>query len=81
MEAYSFLFICCAFFTASFLKGLTGLGFSTICVAILAVFIDLKLAVPLVFIPSLSSDILVMIDAGRFVELVVAIKIDAQPMC
>lgn len=57
-----------AFFIASFLKGLTGLGFSTLCLGLLAVFIDLKLAIPLVFLPSLSSNLIVMVQAGRFVE-------------
>lgn len=57
-----------AFFIASFLKGLTGLGFSTMCLGLLALFIDLKLAIPLVFLPSLSSNLMVMVQAGRFVE-------------
>ncbi len=57
-----------AFFIASFLKGLTGLGFSTLCLGLLAVFIDLKLAIPLVFLPSLSSNLIVMVQAGRFLE-------------
>lgn len=57
-----------AFFIASFLKGLTGLGFSTLCLGFLAVFMDLKLAIPLVFLPSLCSNIMVMVEAGRFVE-------------
>ncbi len=57
-----------AFFIASFLKGLTGLGFSTLCLGFLAVFIDLKLAIPLVFLPSITSNIMVMVEAGRFFE-------------
>jgi len=57
-----------AFFAASFLKGLTGLGFSTLCLGFLAVFIDIKLAIALVFLPSLSSNIFVMVEAGRFFE-------------
>lgn len=55
-----------AFFIASFLKGLTGLGFSTLCLGFLAVFMDLKLAIPLVFLPSLSSNLMVMAEAGHF---------------
>lgn len=55
-----------AFFVASFLKGLTGLGFSTLCLGFLAIFMDLKFAIPLVFLPSLSSNIMVMVEAGRF---------------
>lgn len=57
-----------AFFAASFLKGLTGLGFSTLCLGFLAVFMDLKLAIPLVFLPSLSSNLMVMADAGHFLK-------------
>ena len=57
-----------AFFLASFLKGLTGLGFSTLCLGFLAVFMDLKLAIPLVFLPSLFSNIIIMVEAGRFIE-------------
>jgi hypothetical protein len=57
-----------AFFLASFLKGLTGLGFSTLCLGILAIFMDLKLAIPLMFLPSLSSNIIIMVEAGRFIE-------------
>lgn len=57
-----------AYFIAAFLKGLTGLGFSTICLGMLAMFLDLKLAIPLVFLPSLASNVLVMIQAGHFVE-------------
>lgn len=68
MDTHTVLLAFAAFFTASFLKGLTGLGFSTLCIGFLAIFIDLKLAIPLVFIPSLSSNIMVMADAGRFTE-------------
>ncbi len=57
-----------AFFAAAFLKGITGLGFSTICLPILSTFIDLKAAIPLVLVPSLSSNVLVMVQAGRFEE-------------
>lgn len=68
MDTQTFITAFSAFFIASFLKGLTGLGFSTICLGFLAVFMDLRLAIPLVFLPSLSSNIMVMADAGRFFE-------------
>ncbi|MEM7405901.1 MAG: sulfite exporter TauE/SafE family protein [Pseudomonadota bacterium] len=55
-----------AFFISAFLKGITGLGFSTICLALLASVVDLKLAIPMVLIPSLGSNILVMRQAGHF---------------
>lgn len=68
MDAPVILLAFSAFFIASFLKGLTGLGFSTLCLGLLAVFIDIKLAIPLVFIPSLSSNLMVMFESGRFIE-------------
>lgn len=57
-----------AFFISAFLKGLTGLGFSTICLGLLAIFMDLTVAIPLVFLPSLLSNLLVMFQAGHFIE-------------
>lgn len=66
MDAQLILATLAAYFIASFLKGLTGLGFSTLCLGMLAMFIDIKLAIPLVFLPSLASNILVMIQAGHF---------------
>jgi uncharacterized membrane protein YfcA len=53
-------------FVAAFLKGITGLGFSTICLGLLASVIDLKLAIPAVLVPSLSSNVLVMVQARGF---------------
>lgn len=52
---------------AAFLKGITGLGFSTICLALLASVVDLRLAIPMILVPSLSSNVLVMVQAGGFV--------------
>ena len=68
MDIPTTTYILLAFFAAAFLKGITGLGFSTICLPILSIFIDLKIAIPLVIIPSLSSNVLVMVQAGRFQE-------------
>ncbi|MFP4306008.1 MAG: sulfite exporter TauE/SafE family protein [Desulfococcaceae bacterium] len=68
METQTIITAFSAFFIASFLKGLTGLGFATLCLGFLALFMDLKQAIPLVFLPSLSSNLMVMVDAGRFVE-------------
>jgi uncharacterized membrane protein YfcA len=68
MDMQTTLLVLSVFFIASFLKGLTGLGFSTLCLGFLAVFIDLKLAIPLVFLPSLLSNLMIMVQAGRFIE-------------
>ena len=50
---------------AAIAKGLTGLGFSTTCLPILALIIGLKDALPLVIIPSICSNLVVMRQAGR----------------
>lgn len=68
MDVQLFALVILAFFVSAFLKGLTGLGFSTICLGLLAMFMDLKAAIPLVFLPSLFSNIMVMIQAGKFIE-------------
>ena len=52
------------FFIAACLKGITGLGFSTICLPILATVVEPKVSIPLVILPSLLSNALVMMQAG-----------------
>lgn len=47
-------------------KGVTGLGFSTVCLAPLALTVGLKETLPLLLIPSISSNVLVMMGAGEF---------------
>jgi uncharacterized membrane protein YfcA len=49
-------------------KGVTGLGFSTICLPFLVVTVGLKEALPLVIIPSICTNLVVMKSAGRFKE-------------
>ena len=51
-------------------KGITGLGFSTTCLPILALVVGLKDALPLVILPSVWSNLIVMRQAGRFRETV-----------
>jgi len=55
-----------AAFVSACLKGVTGLGFSTICLGLLASVVDVKLAIPAVLVPSLSSNVLVMVEARGF---------------
>jgi uncharacterized membrane protein YfcA len=55
-----------SFLFAAFLKGITGLGFSTISLPLLALFIEPRASIPLVILPSLMSNALVMAQAGRF---------------
>jgi uncharacterized membrane protein YfcA len=65
-----YAFILIAYVTAGGIKGLTGIGFSTSCLPIMALRLDLSVAIPLVIVPSVASNIVVMVQAGRFREAV-----------
>lgn len=54
------------FFIAASLKGLTGLGFAALSLPIISSFIDVSLAIPLIIIPSLASNVLDIAQTGRF---------------
>ncbi len=60
-------YILFSFSLAAFLKGITGLGFSTICLPLLSYVLEPKTAIPLVILPSLSSNLFVMVQAGNFI--------------
>lgn len=51
-------------------KGVTGLGFSTTCLPFLALTVGLKEALPLLIIPSVSTNLMVQVGAGQFVPTV-----------
>lgn len=66
MDSTAVAIVFAGYLTAGVVKGTTGLGFSSTCLPILALAIGLKDALPLVILPSVCSNILVMIDAGGF---------------
>ncbi|MCB2216098.1 sulfite exporter TauE/SafE family protein [Desulfofustis glycolicus] len=70
MDLTDYSVILTAYIMASAIKGLTGLGFSTSCLPVLALHFDLKIAIPLVLVPSIVSNITVIVQAGRFREAV-----------
>lgn len=70
MDWIDYAFILTAYVVASGIKGLTGIGFSTSCLPIMALRLDLKIAIPLVIVPSIVSNLVVMLQAGRFREAV-----------
>lgn len=70
MDWVDLVFILTAYVVASGIKGLTGIGFSTSCLPIMALRLDLKIAIPLVIVPSIVSNLVVMLQAGRFREAV-----------
>ena len=66
MDTIDYLFILTAYIIAAAIKGLTGIGFSTSCLPIMALQLDLKVAIPLVIVPSIISNVTIMIQAGSF---------------
>jgi uncharacterized membrane protein YfcA len=64
------LIITAVFFGAALAKGVTGLGFSTACLPFLVLTLGLRETLPLLLLPSLSSNVLVMRQAGHFQETV-----------
>lgn len=65
---HPWMLIAAAFFVSAFLKGITGLGFSTVCLGLLASVIDLRFAIPMLLLPSMGSNVIVMREAGHFRE-------------
>ena len=65
MSGLEIAFIFFALILSAFIKGSLGLGFSTICLAMLVHVLDLKTAISIVLFPSLLSNMLVIIDAGH----------------
>lgn len=63
--------IAAAYLIAAFVKGVTGLGFSSTCLPFLVYAVGLKVALPLVLVPSIASNLFVMRTAGHFQETVV----------
>ena len=58
--------IAAAYFIAALVKGVTGLGYSSTCLPILTLAFGLKEALPLVLIPSLGSNLVVLARTGGF---------------
>ena len=65
METNILIIAFASFFGAAFIKGFTGLGFMSICLPLISSFIDITVAIPLVIIPSLASNIMVITQARR----------------
>ena len=70
VDEFDYLVVLIAYIVAGIIKGVTGLGFSTSCLPIMALRLDLKLAIPLVIVPSIVSNVMIMIQAGHFLDVV-----------
>ncbi|GJM14838.1 MAG: hypothetical protein DHS20C13_01650 [Thermodesulfobacteriota bacterium] len=65
METHILVIVYTTFFIAAFIKGLTGLGFVSLCLPVIALFIKLEQAIPLVVLPSLLSNVMIIYQTGR----------------
>jgi uncharacterized membrane protein YfcA len=64
------LFAASGLLAAGLVKGTAGMGFSTTALPLLVLSLGVETAMPLVLIPSLSSNVFVMIEAGEFDAMV-----------
>jgi len=65
METHILIIVYLTFFAAAFIKGLTGLGFVSLCLPVIAIFIKLEIAIPLVVLPSLLSNVMMIYQTRR----------------
>jgi uncharacterized protein len=68
MDWVQTLVVAMGYFIAGLVKGATGLGYSTTALPILTLAIGLRAAMPLVLLPSMASNFVVMASAGHFGE-------------
>ena len=66
MDSHILIIVYATFFAAAFIKGLNGLGFVSLCPPVIALFLKLEEAIlPLLFIPSLLSNVMLIYQTGR----------------
>lgn len=68
METKILVIVYASFFVAAFIKGATGLGFVSLCLPVISSFIDIRIAIPLVILPSLLSNVMLIAETKRFGE-------------
>jgi len=66
MGSNAVLLILGAYLISALVKGVAGLGFSTVCLGLMAGFLEVRTAIPLVILPSVCSNLLVMVEARGF---------------
>lgn len=69
MDGLTLTAVAAAFFCGGVVKGMVGIGLPLTTIALLTLFIDLRIAVPLMVVPILATNILQSFRGGRFVEL------------
>ena len=65
METKILVIVYASFFAAAFIKGATGLGFVSLCLPVISSFMDIRTAIPLVILPSLLSNVMLIGESMR----------------
>lgn len=69
MELYVLVTVGIAFFCGGVVKGITGLGLPLTAIALMSIVLDLQVAIPLLIIPIIATNIMQAFQGGHFAEL------------
>ena len=70
METYVIITIGIAFFVGGVVKGVVGMGLPLTAIALMTIVIELELAIPLLVIPIIATNLLQAIQGGNFLSLI-----------
>lgn len=70
MDGYIIAAVAAAFFVGGTVKGLVGIGLPLTSIALMTFFLDLRVAIPLLIVPVLVTNVVQASRGGRFKELV-----------
>ncbi len=69
MELYVLVTVAIAFFCGGIVKGITGLGLPLTSIALMTIVLDLQVAIPLLIVPIIATNIMQAFQGGHFAEL------------
>jgi uncharacterized membrane protein YfcA len=69
LDQFVLIAVAAAFFCGGVVKGVVGVGLPLTSIALMTTVIDLRLAIPLLVVPILTTNILQAFRGGRFLEL------------
>ncbi len=70
METYVIITVGIAFFFGGLVKGVVGMGLPLTAIALMTIVLELEIAIPLLVIPIIATNLLQAIQGGRFLELI-----------
>ena len=70
MEIYILITVGVAFLCGGIVKGITGMGLPLTSIALMSIVIDLQIAIPLLIVPIIATNIFQAFQGGHFKELI-----------